>query len=190
MQEFNAKTEGCLFYLIGPSGSGKDSLISYARKRLKSDDAVHFARRYITRPPQENGENHVALSAAEFTHRLTKGFFAMHWQSHGFHYGIGVEIDLWLSKGCRVLVNGSRSYLPSAKDRYPDLKVILIDVSPAELKRRLEARGRETAEQVRARLERNRQLKKTMTGNISGMILIDNSGALETAGEMLVRHLS
>ena len=190
MQECNLKARGCLFYLVGPSGSGKDSLISYARKRLKGDDAVVFAHRYITRPPQENGENHVPLSAKEFAQRLTKGFFAMHWQSHGFHYGIGVEIDLWLSKGCRVLVNGSRSYLPNAKDRYPDLKVILIDVSPAELKRRLEARGRETAEQIRARLERNRQLKKALIHNISDMIIIKNDGALETAGEMLVRHLS
>jgi ribose 1,5-bisphosphokinase len=190
MKEFKEKSNGRLYYLIGPSGSGKDSLISYARDRLKGDDAIVFAHRYITRPPQKNGENHIALSEEEFSQRLAKGFFSMHWQSHGYYYGIGVEIDLWLSRGCRVLVNGSRYYLPKAKERYSDLKVILIDVSHTELSRRLEARGRETTEQIKARLERNRQLKNALIANISDTILITNNGALEAAGEMLVQHLS
>ncbi len=55
---------GRLFYVVGASGAGKDSLIEYARNALGSRDAVVFAHRYITRPPTARGENHVALSAA------------------------------------------------------------------------------------------------------------------------------
>ena len=184
------KDKGQLIYMVGASGCGKDSLIAYARQRLNRMDMVFFAHRYITRPPADGGENHIALKREEFLKRLEKGFFAMHWQNHGYHYGIGIEIDHWLSKGCRVVVNGSRSYLPNAKDRYPNLKVIWIDVSPAELKHRLEDRGRETAEQIMARLDRNRKLKKALIGSIPDTIIIINNGALKTAGEMLVKHLS
>ena len=108
------KDKGQLIYMVGASGCGKDSLIAYARQRLCSMDKLLFAHRYITRPPAEGAENHIALKPEEFLNRLEKGFFAMNWQSHGYHYGIGIEIDHWLSKGCQVVVNGSRSYLPNA----------------------------------------------------------------------------
>jgi ribose 1,5-bisphosphokinase len=153
-------------------------------------DKVLFAHRYITRPPADSGENHIALKPEEFLQRLENGLFAMHWQSHGYHYGIGIEIDHWLSKGCRVVVNGSRSYLLNAKDCYPNLKVIWIDASHEKLKHRLEARGRETAAQIKARLDRNRKLKKTMICSIADTVIINNDELLDAAGEMLVSHLS
>jgi len=181
------KDKGRLFYLIGPSGGGKDSLISYIRKRLNGEDRVVFAHRYITRPPKASGENHVALSRKEFLQRLQQGFFAMHWQSYDCHYGIGIEIDQWLSSGCQVVVNGSRSYLPKALRRYPDLKVILIEVSPEVLKRRLEARGRETPEQIQARLERNNQINDALV-NIPHAV-INNDCPMDKAGEMLIQLL-
>ena len=184
------KDDGRLFYLVGASGCGKDSLMTYARQHLVGDDIVFFAHRYITRLSADGGENHIALRHDEFIKRLEKGFFAMHWQSYGIHYGIGIEIDHWLAKGCRVVVNGSRAYLPKAKDRYPNLKVIWIDASHAELKRRLEARGRETAAQIMARLDRNRKLKKALIGGIPDPIIVNNNGALDTAGQMLIKHLS
>ncbi len=86
-----------------------------------------------------------------------------------------------------MLVNGSRSYLPEARRRYPDLKVILIGVSPEVLKRRLEARGRETPEQIQARLERNNQINDALV--IIPHAVINNDGALDKAGEMLIQHL-
>jgi ribose 1,5-bisphosphokinase len=184
------KDTGQLIYMVGASGCGKDSLIAYARQHLEGSEMVFFAHRYITRPPTAYGENHIALKREEFIKRLEKGFFAMNWQSHGYHYGIGIEIDYWLVKGCRVVVNGSRSYLPDAKDRYPNLKVIWIDASPAEFKRRLEGRGRETAAQITARLDRNRKLKKALIGTTPDTITINNDGALDTAGKMLIKHLS
>lgn len=178
---------GQLYYLIGPSGSGKDSLISYVRNRLKGNGSVFFARRYITRPPQTDGENHIALSREEFQQRLKQGLFAMHWRSHGCYYGIGIEIDHWLSKGCQVVVNGSRLYLPKAKQRYPDLKVILIEASMEVLKRRLQTRGRETPEQIQERLERNNRINDVLA--ITPHVVINNDGALDKAGKMLIQNL-
>jgi ribose 1,5-bisphosphokinase len=184
------KDKGQLIYMVGASGCGKDSLIAYARQSLLRMDKVLFAHRYITRPPADGGENHIALKPEEFLQRLENGLFAMHWQSHGYRYGIGIEIDHWLSKGCKVVVNGSRSYLPTARDRYPNLKMVWIDVSHGKLKRRLEARGRETAAQIMSRLDRNRELKRHLICSIPDTIIINNEGLLDTAGEILVSHLS
>ena len=82
---------GPLVYVMGPSGAGKDSVLGRARAMLSIDLPVVFAHRYITRPVDAGGENHVALSHAEFALRRAHGLFAFHWQAHGNDYGIGLE---------------------------------------------------------------------------------------------------
>ena len=178
--------EGRLFYVIGPSGSGKDSLMRYGRERLAADPGVVFAHRYITRPVELHGENHVALTEDEFNARLIAGFFAMYWDSHGLRYGVGREINLWLAKGCNVVMNGSREYLPEARRRYPALTAVLVAVSPEVLAARLRARGRETEEQIAGRLTRARQFMHP-GGHVETIL---NDGELREAGERFVQLLS
>ncbi|NCN89257.1 MAG: phosphonate metabolism protein/1,5-bisphosphokinase (PRPP-forming) PhnN [Gallionella sp.] len=145
---------GVLLYLIGASGSGKDSLMSYARAALAQDPAVVFAHRYITRPPDAGGENHLALSEDEFESRVAQKLFPLHWRSHGLRYGVGCELNHWLAQGFTVILNGSRAYLHEASRRYPELVPVLIEVSPAALRQRLLARGRESAAEIDSRLHR------------------------------------
>ncbi|MBA3902202.1 MAG: phosphonate metabolism protein/1,5-bisphosphokinase (PRPP-forming) PhnN [Rhodocyclaceae bacterium] len=178
--------EGKLFYVIGPSGSGKDSLMRYGRERLAGDPGVVFAHRYITRPVELHGENHVALTETEFDARLAAGLFTMYWESHGLRYGIGREINLWLAKGCNVVMNGSREYLPEARRRYPALTAVLVTVSPEVLAARLRARGRETEDQISQRIARARQFMRPE----GPLEIIQNDGELHAAGERLVQLLS
>lgn len=177
--------EGTLFYVIGASGSGKDSLMRYGREHLAGDPGVVFAHRYITRPVELHGENHVALTEAEFDARLAAGLFAMHWESHGLRYGIGREINLWLAKGCNVVMNGSREYLPEARRGYPNLIAVLVTVSPEVLAARLRARGRETENQIALRLERAREFMRPK-GRVE---IIQNDGELREAGDRFVQLL-
>lgn len=171
-----------LIYVVGASGSGKDSLLSYARKKLNGDPRVIFAHRYITRPVDVGNENHIALSHEEFSVRLHSDLFALNWHSNGFHYGIGREINLWLEKGISVVVNGSREYLTEARQRYPDLLVVWIDVSRSVLQKRLLLRGRESAEEIERRLYRNEQFQDMMRNEQ----IIQNNSQLKFAGEGLV----
>lgn len=171
-----------LLYIVGPSGSGKDTIIAYVRGKLAGNARVQFAHRYITRPADLAGENHIALSQAEFNARVQAGLFAMHWYSHGNGYGIGTEINQWLGKGITVVVNGSREYMPIAMQHYPELLPVTIDVSHDVLKTRLLNRGRETEAQIDARLSRNRVLQLTHPAGI----VVSNNGALECAGEQLL----
>lgn len=144
-----------LVYVIGASGSGKDSLMKFARARLAEHPRIAFAHRYITRRADAGGENHVALSAQEFSARRRAGLFALAWESHDHAYGIGIEIDQWLARGVTVVVNGSRAHLPVVLARYPDLLPVTIAVSPELLHARLAGRGRESPDAIEARMRRH-----------------------------------
>ncbi|GAB3372859.1 ribose 1,5-bisphosphokinase [Azotobacter armeniacus] len=172
-----------LFYLMGPSGAGKDSLLLRGREPLGKRSCL-IASRYITRPPELQGENHLWLSEAEFQQRLELGTFALHWSANGYRYGIGLEIDRWLELGLDVLVNGSRAHLEQARLRYGERLVpLLLQVDPELLQQRLSARGRETPQEIAARVERARWLSAERPADA---VVIDNSGELEMAlGQLL-----
>ncbi|PLZ04185.1 phosphonate metabolism protein/1,5-bisphosphokinase (PRPP-forming) PhnN [Burkholderia sp. WAC0059] len=174
-----------LIYVMGPSGAGKDSLLGFARGRIAGSGVV-FAHRYITRE-EGAGENHIALNAAEFDARSRHGFFALEWRSHELRYGVGIEIDQWLVLGCAVVVNGSRAYVDSALARYPRMTVVHIDAAPHVLAARLAARGRETEEQVAARLARRAPFSLPEGVRFEA---IDNSGRLDDAGQHFIDVLS
>lgn len=173
-----------LFYIIGASGVGKDALMQYARTAINGAHPIIFAHRYITRPADAGGENHIYLTPEEFASRRDKGLFALYWESHGNHYGIGAEIDQWMDRGFDVAINGSRQYLSEALQRYTVLQPILIEADPEVIRRRLEGRGRETREEVQRRLIRQAGTRA------EDAIVIRNDGPLEDAGNQLVTTLT
>lgn len=170
---------GVLLYVIGASGSGKDSLMSHARFQLAQDANVVFAHRYITRPADAGGENHVALSEDEFEARVRRNLFPLHWHSHGLRYGIGCEMNHWLAKGLTVVLNGSRAYLHEASRRYPELVPVLIEVSPEVLRERLQGRGRESADDIESRLKRAGEFASLQHGRL---LRFSNDAPLHTTG--------
>ena len=179
---------GRLFYVMGPSGAGKDSVLGYVRKRLEDPGAypgVVFAHRYITRRADAGGENHVELTEAEYAHRLAAGLFALEWDSHGFRYALGREIDLWMDAGQHVVVNGSRGFFPEAARRYPDISPVLVTVSPEVLRARLVGRGREDDEEIARRLRRAEEFRVEHPQ----LAVVDNGGVLEESGRALLALL-
>lgn len=176
---------GRLFYVMGASGCGKDSVMAHARTSCQGR-GVAFAHRYITRPADAGGENHVALTPEEFQTRLAHGCFVLHWESHGLRYGVGREIDGWMASGLDVVVNGSRAYLPRAARLYEQLVPVLVTVAPDVLRQRLEGRGRESSLEIERRLERAAALADCEHPRL---VRIDNSGPLADAGEGLVALL-
>jgi len=175
-----------LFYVIGASGAGKDTLINFARTRINGVEKVIFAHRYITRPPFSGNENHVHLTEEEFKARINANLFALHWESHGKYYGIGTEINSWMENGFNVVVNGSRQYLPVAQQIYPDITVILIDASPEVINQRLNNRGREDAGEIAKRIMRTADINSDLTN----CIRIVNDSTVEDAGEELVNIIA
>lgn len=145
---------GRLYYVMGPSGAGKDSVLGWVRDNGPSC-GVLCAHRYIAQPAQAVSEDHVALSPSEFELRERRGLFALTWQAHGLRYGLGKEIEYWLRQGIDVLVNGSRDAFPLARERFKDMVPVMITASRDAIVRRLTAHGRETPEQIERRLASN-----------------------------------
>lgn len=170
--------QGRLFYMVGASGSGKDSVLKAIRRCTQPKDKLQIAHRYITRPQTDSSENHIALSEEEFEQRKVSECFAMDWEAHGLRYGIGVEVNKWLASGLHVLINGSREYLPEAIKRYPELIPVEISVPEAVLRARLIQRNRENSEAIQRRLERTASLAKTLPDNT---LTLDNSTTIDTA---------
>ena len=177
---------GALVYVMGPSGAGKDSVLARARAMLSADLPIVFAHRYITRPANTGGENHVALSRAEFALRRTHGLFAFHWQAHGNDYGIGHEIDAWRRAGLTVVVSGSREHFRTMDGVDKDTVPVLITAPAGRLKERLLKRGREDAAAAAERLRRG--LARDL--DVTGAVTIVNDGALDEAADSFVRLLA
>ncbi len=173
-----ARHTGCLFLLVGPSGAGKDSLLSVARQHFGA--AVSFPRRVITRPADAGGENHIALGPDDFAAARAQWRFAFDWTAHGLDYGIEQTINSDLAGGVCVVVNVSRTVIEQARQRYNPVRVLSVTVTPAELARRLRARGREDDAAIEQRLAR----AFTVTG--PDVINIDNSGPLDLAARQVI----
>lgn len=177
---------GAMIAVVGPSGAGKDSLMAYAARAYAGDDRVVFARRVITRPADAGGEDHEGVDAATFDRLERDGAFCISWRAHGLAYGIPVAVLDDLAAGRVVVVNGSRSALPHFSAAVPGLKVALVTAQPEVLAERLAARGRETRAEIEARLARSpRPLPQDLS-----VIVFDNSGPLDRAGDAFVREIA
>ncbi len=88
--------KGRLIYLMGPSGSGKDSLIEAARTPLLAL-GCEVARRIITRSAQALGEDAIPVSREEFERRQRAGSLPC----------AGVPMA-WITQSLRRLISGWR----------------------------------------------------------------------------------
>lgn len=144
-------SDGIFFFVVGPSGAGKDSLIDGARDVL---NGFVFARRVVTRPHGSPGEDHEALDDTEFSRLDSQGEFLITWSAHGLRYGLRRDLLNALSLGHHVVANGSRAMIDLLSTRVPRLVVVEVSAPASVLAGRILARGRETPEQVEKRVTR------------------------------------
>jgi len=176
-----------IYYLMGASGAGKDSLIQYLRENLDNRKSFHFAQRYVTRT--KPGRDDIAVNQLRFDQLLDSGHLVMSWQRHGIWYGIGKEIEQSLEKGESVIINGSRDHYLKAKASYPDLTGILIKAESQTLKQRLHRRRRESDTEIIARMAEADKFPLLETEN-SEIIIINNNDSLRLAGNRLLAILT
>lgn len=173
---------GVFIAVVGPSGAGKDTIMAYAREHFAGEDSVDFVRRVITRPSDGATEDHDTLTEEAFRDAEAKSAFALSWYAHGLHYGIPASVDVAIGDGRVAIANASRGTIAALRARYENVAVVEITARPEILAERLSARGRETREQVLARLARGGAME--LSG--PGVSTIDNSGEKEIAGERFV----
>ncbi|SFV37252.1 ribose 1,5-bisphosphokinase [Devosia crocina] len=170
---------GTFVAVVGSSGAGKDSVMAYARDRLQRD--VTIVRRVVTRPADGGSEDHDSMTMDQFVAAETEGRFALSWEAHGLRYGLPIGLEEDLHAGRVVIANLSRAVLPRLMLRYPNAVVVEVTADPQVIAERLAGRGREDAEDIQRRMDRSVGVRMP-----ASTVRIDNSGALEQAGEQFV----
>ena len=140
---------GQVIAVVGPSGVGKDSVMAGLSTALP---ALQIVRRTITRPAELGGEDYNAVTLEAFAAMIENNAFCLHWTAHGLSYGIPMDVKNGAFKGQSFLVNLSRGILPTADQVFPNFAILRWTASPETLARRLQGRGRETPDDIRARL--------------------------------------
>lgn len=176
---------GLLVLVVGPSGSGKDSVIGAVRAALAPEPALVFPRREITRPAEAGGEDHVPVARETFHIRRATGAYALAWEAHGLGYGVPAAIRDDLAGGRTVVVNVSRGVIDEARQTLAPVRVVSLAVPPEVLRLRLAARGRETMDDVERRVQRAGAFQ--VTG--PDVVTVVNDGPLEAAVARMVEAI-
>ena len=175
---------GTFVAVVGPSGVGKDSLIAFARDRLEASGRVVFVKRVVTREAHGGSEDHDSMDVEAFAEAEAAGQFALNWDAHGLRYGLPIALENELAAGKAVVANLSRAVIPALMQRYPETVVVSVIAEREVIAQRLANRGRETSESIQRRLDRS--VGDRMP---TSTIRLDNSGALDVAGDQFVRLL-
>lgn len=175
---------GAFVAVVGPSGSGKDSIIEHTRAAVAGRGGVDFPRRRITRPAGA-GEDHHPVSQGEFDTAERLGEFALTWRAHGLAYGIPAHVFDVVEAGGVVVANVSRGVLQQLPSLFTDVRVVRVTVPDGVRLARIVARGREDATAAAARVARRDPAPEHPVD-----LEIVNDGTLEEAGTHLLAFLT
>jgi ribose 1,5-bisphosphokinase len=144
---------GRLILVVGPSGSGKDTLLGLAKAASANDPDIVFLRRVITRKASVSEDNE-EVSRDAFQQALARKEYAVHWEAHGHCYALPRKIDDELRAGRTVIANVSRTVVATMRCAYANVVVVSITAPPNVLAERLAMRGRSSDGKIEHRLGR------------------------------------
>jgi guanylate kinase len=144
-----------LFVLSGPSGAGKDSVLSQLKQRGLP---LHFVVTVTTRPPRPGevtGKDYHFVSESRFQELRDKGELVEWAQVYGHSYGVPRwEIEEGWGQGKDVIVKVDIQGAVTLKQLYPEaILIFLTTPSFEELARRLRERRTETPFDLDLRLK-------------------------------------
>lgn len=178
---------GILLAVVGPSGAGKDTLLRMALDRLGHDSRLRLARRVITRPAGDASEDHASVGETEFERLERSGEFCLTWRAHGLRYGVPRLVADEVDAGALAIANLSRRSLAQAAERFARLAVAEITAPDEVLVQRIQARGRETGDEIARRLAR--QVPLVLPAGTLRAVRIMNSGPPDEGADRLAEHI-
>ena len=155
-----ASRRGLLIILSSPSGAGKSTL---ARRLMAWDDTLAFSVSATTRPPragEADGREYFFRSRAVFDEMVAQGEMLEHAEVFGHLYGSPrAPVEAAIESGRDVLFDidwqGGQQIRTSALGKHT-LSLFILPPSIAELERRLQERGQDSAEVIASRMRKSR----------------------------------
>ena len=150
------KRRGLLFVLSSPSGAGKSTI---AKMILEADDGIGLSVSATTRPirpGERDGVDYHFVDDAGFDALIADGEFLEWAHVFGHRYGtLKREVLKTIEGGRDVLLDIDWQGTQQLKQVDPDIvRVFILPPSMEELERRLRARGTDSEEVIRRRMER------------------------------------
>jgi guanylate kinase len=150
------KEKGILIVLSGPSGVGKGTV----RKAIFSrpDTTFEYSISATTRKPREgevDGVDYFFKTKEEFEQLIREGKLLEYAEYVGNYYGTPLDyVTKTLESGKDVFLEIEVQGAKQVREKFPDgLFIFLMPPSLDELKKRITARGTESVELIRNRLE-------------------------------------
>ena len=147
------------FVVVAPSGAGKTSLVA---KLLEREPNLRLSISFTTRPPrpgEADGRDYHFVSGAEFGRMLAAGEFLEHANVYGNHYGTSRRwIEEQLAGDHDVLLEIDWQGARQVRNLFPNtVGIFILPPSLGELRRRLEARGKDAPEVIERRMASARE---------------------------------
>ena len=143
-----------MFVITGPSGVGKGTLIE---RLLEAVPGLELSVSATTRDPrgsERDGVHYHFIDEDEFARRVEAGEFIEHADYASHSYGtLRSEVDPRLDQGRSVVLEIELQGARQIRDTMPDaVRVFIAPPDPADLRRRLEGRGTDSAAEIASRL--------------------------------------
>ncbi len=177
---------GVLALVVGPSGAGKDTLIDGAKIALAGRSDFVFVKRLITRKSNPAAEDHDSISEADYDRLSQPDQNTLCWRAHGLGYVLPISAADAIRDGKMAVANGSRAAIPRALERYGHVLAVHVTAPIPVLADRLAHRGRETAAEIRARLER----ADLALPEVTNLLTVTNDGTTKAGIDALVTGLT
>jgi guanylate kinase len=146
--------KGSLYVVVAPSGAGKTSLVGGL---LKQEPNVKLSISYTTRAPrkgEENGRDYHFTDRATFEKMIAAGDFLEYADVYGNYYGTSRRwIESELEGDHDVLLEIDWQGARQVKKLFPHMAgIFILPPSLAELRRRLQERGKDSPEAIERRM--------------------------------------
>jgi guanylate kinase len=150
---------GKLFVITAPSGAGKTSLIDAV---MRDDPSLKISVSYTTRKPrpgEKDGVDYHFIDPATFEKMKSRGEFLESAEVHGNHYGTGREVILdAVKRGDDLILEIDWQGAQQVRRLYPQcVGIFILPPSVEELERRMRARGQDSDEVIRRRVQNARE---------------------------------
>ena len=186
----SAKRKGRLFVLSGPSGVGKDAVLSRMRESQLPWRFTVTATTRPRRPNEVDGIDYFFYTESQFTAMILNDEFLEHAEVYGYRYGVPKgPVNQALDDGIDVIIKADIQGAATIRKSAPDAVLIFLDPPDMpELTRRLTERMTESPDALKVRIATaQREMEE---GSKFDHRVVNHSGKLDDAVAEIKRIIS